>query len=103
MGFAFSSCRLRRLQYFEKIMQRNPRIEVLSDELHWFRVPEGTTTISVEQQQFTADGSGYFRAPVTFAPVMMALRGSSWLGSQPPSPQRRSVDMGIAHYAQAFA
>jgi hypothetical protein len=78
-----------RLQYFGEIKQGNPRIEVLSDAFRWFRVPEGTTTISVEQQQFTVDGSAYFRAPVTFAPMIMALRG---LAGSAASRRRRNDD-----------
>lgn len=46
----------------------------------WFRFPEGTTQISIEQQIFEAevtaeDGSTYFRAPDHFAPTILGLGG----------------------------
>lgn len=46
----------------------------------WFRFPEGTTQISIEQQIFTAeskdaDGNEYFRAPDHFAPIILGLGG----------------------------
>jgi len=46
----------------------------------WFKFPEGTTQISIEQQIFTAesedkDGNAYFRAPDHFAPIILGLGG----------------------------
>jgi hypothetical protein len=48
----------------------------------WFRLPEGCTGLSVEQQEFgieakDEEGRGYFRAPDHFAPRILMLKGFS--------------------------
>jgi hypothetical protein len=41
-GFRVFELPAERLPRFGEIVRQNPGIEVLSDELHWFRVPDGT-------------------------------------------------------------
>lgn len=45
----------------------------------WFKMPEGTSGISVELQSFASDvtfeGRDYFRAPDHFAPRILAIQG----------------------------
>lgn len=53
----------------------------------WFRMPEGTSGVSVELQEFKAEakdeaGFGYFRAPAHFAPRILAIPG--FLMAEPP-------------------
>jgi len=78
-------------------------IQVLSDELFWFRMPEGTTGISVEQQEFTADDNGYFRAPVNLAPAILnIMKGFEIVGREkPPVPPRTSGGSTVATEARA--
>jgi hypothetical protein len=67
-----------------EIIRVFPGVEILSDEPHWFRVPEGATGLSVEQQNFTADENGYFQAPVRLAPAILYLPGFSLIGPERP-------------------
>jgi hypothetical protein len=46
----------------------------------WFKFPEGTEAITVQQQSFSVeardnDGNGYFRAPDHFAAIILDLPG----------------------------
>ncbi len=46
----------------------------------WFKFPQGTTEISIQQQRFVpehtdSDGNLYFRAPNHFAPHILQLKG----------------------------
>jgi hypothetical protein len=71
----------------------------------YFRFPEGTTVISVEQQTFTPeakdkDGNNLFRAPDHFAPIILDLpgfgRGDPVEGSPedlPPTDPRRATEV----------
>jgi hypothetical protein len=86
------------------IIRDFPGVEVLSDELFWFRMPEGTTGISVEQQEFTADDNGYFRAPVNLAPaiILNITKGFEIVGREkPPVPPRTSGGSTVATEARA--
>ena len=76
----------------------------------WFKFPEGTTAISVQQQNFRPEfkdesGRDLFRAPAHFASDILRNRGFEALGSAPegapedlvaPDPLRDGVilDMG---------
>jgi hypothetical protein len=76
------------------IVRDFPSVEILSDDLGWFRMPDGTTGLSVEQQEFDADESGYFQAPVSLAPKILYLSGFSWIGSQRPSDPVGATSIG---------
>lgn len=54
----------------------------------WFTFPEGTTNISVQNQAFGVemtgeDGTGFFRAPDHFAPIILSIPG--FRKAEPPA------------------
>ncbi len=77
-----------------EIIRNFPGVGILSEELNWFRMPEGTTEISVEQQNFTADDNGYFQASVKLAPAILDLPGFNLIGNQQPSTKERPSERG---------
>ena len=76
------------------IVRDFPSVEILSEELGWFRAPEDTRSLSVEQRQFSVDESGYFESPVSLAPKILYLPGFSWIGSQRPPDPTGGVTIG---------
>jgi hypothetical protein len=54
----------------------------------WFRLPKGTSGISVQNQEFSAEatdaeGNEYFRAPDHFAPLILDMPGFVSVGAPP--------------------
>ncbi len=81
-----------RLPRLGEIVLQNPGIEILSDELHWFR-REGATDVSAEQQNFKPDEKGYFQAPVSLAPALLRGIEAKWIGSERPAAEVHHADV----------